>query len=1164
MSETMTQLQEERVAKTTAHQIAAADPLTSAWVSANAGSGKTRVLTNRVIRLLLADVQPSRILCLTFTKAAAAEMANRLFEQLGTWTTMPDAQLIEAIEKLEGEVVSRERLIRARRLFARALETPGGLKIQTIHAFAQTVLGRFPLEARVSPHFEVIEDRTSREILAEARWAVIDRAQESPGSTLHKAVEDLTFRLNEQGLDSLLSEVISKRTKIKAYLTGHGGVDGAVRALKQVLGVDGQDEEDFLSEIVDTVMNLKGELLDIAACLEEGGKKDIKLSQTLKQVIAEGSEGEAYETYVSIFLTQKKELRKDLINKKMRETYPHAETLLRQEQERVFEVEQKRIAFEIVSATHHLLTFADFLLEEFSRRKQRRGFLDYSDLIDKTNDLLKDSGNAWVHFKLDGGIDHILVDEAQDTSPDQWSIISALASDFFSGASAYDERTPKVARTMFAVGDEKQSIYSFQGADPKAFEEMRAFFAGQIESADLPFSTLDLILSFRSAPEILAAVDQIYSAPQAAAGLTSSGEPIHHEAYRAGVPGLVELWPTVKVEKPDEEGPWDAPLDRISAQSPRAILAGQIAEKIEGWIASGEPVTDGGDPITPGDILILVQRRDAFVDEMIRALKQKAIPVAGRDRMILTDQIAVMDLMALAEFALLPEDDLTLAVVLKSPFVGLSEEQLFDLAYDREATLWQSLHGAKAPVAVTAKEFLTQVLGRVETMAPFEFFARALGRQNEGELSGRQKLLERLGPEAADPIDEFLNLALSYERVEEPTLQGFLRWVREDVSEIKRDFDHGAQEVRVMTVHGAKGLEGRVVILPDTCAVPSARNDPEIMWSSGTPSALFWRQGTSDTQGQLTKDQRAALAQRRLEEHRRLFYVALTRAEDRLYIAGYESSRGRADDCWYALAERELLPHMSEVADENGELIWRLGEVPKTGNSSAGKPSAKVQPELPSWTQSILPHEAPDTPLIAPSSLEGEEGEVTFEPAVLSPLVATDQNRFKRGLLIHTLLEFLPGLESLANEAAAQEKAAMTYLALPNHELEPAAQIEIWTEVKRILQDDLFAPLFGPGSMAEVPLVGALPGSGLRVNGQIDRLLVEPERILVIDYKTNRPPPQEAEKVAPVYLRQMAAYRALLQSIYPGRQVECALLWTDTPRLMRLPGPLMDQIAAKF
>lgn len=1160
---------EERRRETLARQGEAADPLRSAWVSANAGTGKTKVLTDRVIRLLLAGTHPEKILCLTFTKTAAAEMANRLFDTLGPWTALDDTSLLKELRKLEGVDIDADRLAqgylaRARRLFARALETPGGLKIQTLHGFCQSVLERFPLEAGVAPGFEVLDDASTRALLRASEMALYGDAVKAPEGAIGGALTRLAARYDAPAFSDLMRQILGRKEHIAKVIERVGGVDRLEADLRARLGLPAEGgAPDLISASLGEVARLESELREAAACLGGGTKTDQKNSGKLLAFLAhkEGSvRVAAYEDYEALYLTTTGDPRKSLMTKKPSEASPHIAELLIRERDRVVTVRENLRSLTTLHMTMDVVIVSEAFIQHYESVKAKRGVLDYDDLIRKTAGLMAPVGAAaWVHYKLDGGVEHILVDEAQDTSPGQWKVVEALAEEFFSGASAFEEGSDR-PRTLFAVGDEKQSIYSFQGAEPGKFAEERAAFRQKIEEAGQQFSELELILSFRSTAEVLGAVDTVFADPAHSKGLTASGTVPAHEADRVGAPGLVELWPVVKPQEKVESDPWEAPLDTVSRQAPRAILANAIAGQIEHWLKTGEPVLPGGKPMVPGDILILVQRRNSFVDEMIRALKLKGIPVAGRDRMVLTDQIAVMDLMALAEFALLPEDDLTLACVLRSPFGQVSEDDLFHLANGRKGSLWDALRArAEEPPYRNAATFLSDVLARVEVLRPYEFFVEALGKSPAFEVSGRQRLLRRLGPEAADPIDEFLSHALQFEQLESSGLQGFLAWVRGDQAEIKRDFDHAPSEVRIMTVHGAKGLEGRIVFLPDTCALATSRSDPPLMsFGERGDEGLIFGMAAAEASGP-GREVREDLRERRLEEQRRLLYVAMTRARDRLYLAGYETSRKRPEGCWYDLIEASLAPVMAPATRFDGASVLRLersldAQVSEDNEPEETREMAPIVPK-PAWIDhGVLPEPPPRR--FAPSQLGLEvEGAAPAhtEPPVLSPLSTKGQDRFKRGLAVHRLLELLPQLPS-----EARAGAALNFLKDPARGFEPAQCEVIVAEVMAVLEHADFAAIFGPGSIAEAPIAGLLPGTDIHLSGSIDRLVITGSEVLIIDFKTNRPPPRDVKDLAPVYIMQMAAYRGLLSAMLPDRRVRAALLWTDEARLMELPGPLMD------
>ena len=1133
-------------------QRAAADPAASVWVSANAGAGKTAVLTDRVIRLMLEGTPPARLLCLTFTKAAAAEMENRLYMRLGGWATATDAALAADLADLLGAAPGPDDLAPARRLFAQALDAPGGLKIQTIHAFCESLLRRFPLEARIAPHFEVMDERTAAELLEAARDAMLDRVAD--GGRRAAALEAVVSRVDEQGFTDLVRDLAAARGRLRRLLLRHGGLDGVVAEIYEALGLAPEENRDdaVAAAVTDEAFDGAGLARAIAA-LARGTAKDQERAAAIAAFLESGASRAAmFDDYTAVFLTRQGAGRAEggLITKKPREADPAALDFLLAEQRRILAVTERLKSVELAGRTAALITLGEVLLTAYEAEKRRRALLDYDDLILAARDLLQAPEAApWVLYKLDGGLDHILVDEAQDTSPEQWQVIAELAAEFFVGEGAREDGGgPR--RTVFAVGDEKQSVYSFQGADPRQFDAMRRHFEARVVAAGQDWRPVDLVLSFRSAPEVLRVLDVVFSAPEARDGVSADDRSLQHIAWRAGEPGLVELWPPVLPPERPQATPWDRPLDSVTEDSAPAQLAKQIAGQIKDWLDDGELLAAVGRPIRPGDIMILVRRRGDFADEMVRQLKLCRVPVAGTDRMVLTEQIAVMDLIALGNFLLLPDDDLTLAVVLKGPLYGLDDDDLFDLAHDRKAPLWQTLRARRGerPKLAAACDELEALLARADFVPPFEFYGELLGARG-----GRRRLLARLGPDAADPIGEFLALALAYERVHAPSLQGFLHWLEAGRAEIKRDLEQGRDEVRVMTVHGAKGLQAPIVFLPDTCQTPVGRHDPRLLRvaENGDAAAeaplLLWP-------GRVAEDDPTAAAARAaaraatMREYRRLLYVAMSRAGDRLYICGWETQRGRAEGCWYDLMAPAVEALGREVMLPFSETGWRLGGEVAAEAAAPAAEAAAPAPEPPDWAARPAPPEPRPPRPLAPSRPVGPE------PPVASPLGPDAGRRFRRGLLTHRLLEILPELEP-----AARRPAAERWLADPTRELDEASRRGILDEVMALLEAPRLAPLFGPGSRAEVSLSGLI-GEQV-VSGQVDRLAVADDRILVADYKTNRPPPEQAEQVPAVYLTQMAAYRALLRGIYPDRPIRCVLIWTDGSRLMELPDELLDRSA---
>ncbi len=1117
-------------------QHAPADPGVSAWVSAAAGTGKTRVLTDRVLRLLLEGNRPGRLLCLTFTKAASAEMTNRVHGRLADWARLSDAELGDDLDSLLGTPASEEHRRRARRLFAEVLEAPGGLRIQTIHAFCESVLGRFPLEADLAPHFAVADERTAAELLDEARERVLSQARHD--GDLGAAIGEIIAHVNERDFADVMAKTILERSRLGRLIARHGSLAEVVAAVRRGLGLAvGEDERSILAAACEDGALDGAALKHAAEAMLHGGKTDARNGQTIAQWLADPVLRVAdFEHYLGVYFTKggRGEERKSLVHAEALALAPDAADVLRAEAARLTAVRERLNAAYGLGVTAALLRLGAALIEAYSALKRRRAMLDYDDLILRARDLLQRPGVApWVLYKLDGGLDHILIDEAQDTNPEQWEVIAALAEEFFAGEGARETE-----RTIFAVGDAKQSIYGFQRADPASFARWREYFAERVAAAGQPWRAVELVRSFRSAEPVLAAVDRVFAPPAVHQGVVFDDRVVRHESSREGQAGVVEVWPLEKPDEPTDPGIWEPPVARADSRGPSARLADRIARCISGWFARDELLPSRGRPIRPGDIMILVQRRSAFVDEMVRALKQTGIDSAGIDRLIISDEIAVMDLIALGRFALLPEDDLTLAVVLRSPLVGLAEEELFRLAYGRgEATLWRTLvEGARDELHLhQAHAFLAAALARADFMPPFEFYAEALG------AGGRRNLVSRLGPEANEPIDELLGRALEYERDHVPSLQGFLHWLYAGNAEVRRDLDHGRDEIRVLTVHGAKGLEAPIVFLPDTCRVPT--HDDPLLWPGD--DLVLWRP-RRDREDPVARAARETAQARQREEYRRLLYVALTRAEDRLYVCGWETRNGRGKDCWYDLVRGAIEPLADRATLEGGDEGLRLESVQRGPPDRPDEPPAWAHETgpVPPWAERRVLAEAPAAAPLTPSRPEDEA-------AVRSPLDAEDQAASRRGFLVHRLLETLPDLA--AGERAA---AARHFLAQPALGLDEAEAAEIAQQTLGVLDDPAFAMIFGPGSRAEVSLSGRL---GDRVvSGRIDRLAVLEDEVLVVDYKTNRKPPADQAGVPALYVRQMATYRALLSEIYPGRKVRCALLWTDTPTLMPLEAAVLD------
>ena len=853
----------------TKRQIAAADPERSVFVSANAGSGKTHVLAQRVINLLLRGEDPAKILCITFTKAAAANMANRVFGTLAQWTALDDDALDKKIVASTGRPSDARQRATARRLFATALETPGGLKVQTIHAFCTRLLHQFPFEADVAARFEVLDEASTAELLNKLTLDVILEGATEADSPLGQALATAIVSAADVTFKEVIAETIRKRDLVTSWLARAGSLQRAIDELTHTFGLKAGDS---LAAVEDEYFSgssiPQAEWPALIALLASSDKKNDRDHAERLKTAQRASGRERIEAYLDIFCTGERKRRAgNVFTKDFAAANPQWAARLDAEKDRVCALLTREFALRARDRSAALLTVAAAVIGRYAAEKERRGALDYEDLIGKTLALFGKTSAAWVLYKLDLGINHVLVDEAQDTSPQQWDIIKTIVAEFVPGGAR-----DNVRRTLFAVGDEKQSIFSFQGAAPLAFAEMREHFRRLHESTAVSFTTERLEYSFRSAAEVLLAVDTVFRQPEAFRGLTADPTWTVHQALPDAAPGEVEIWDLIGPDEKDtsKEG-WDAPFDTTSDTSPSIKLARRIARTVKVWTAHGT---------RPRDVLVLVRQRGPLFEAVIRALKREDIEVAGADRLVLTEHIAIMDLLVLGDALLLPDDDLALATVLKSPLFGFNDDQLYTLAYGRKMPLRAVLRSKANDDTMFAQASATfdELTRKARETTPFAFYAHVLGARR-----GRARILARLGVEASDPLDEFLNLALVYEQRETPSLQGFLNWIRAAQSEVKRDMEIARDEVRVMTVHGAKGLEAKNVILIDgTTTRPEGAHAPRLLTApiaNAAPGAqaLIWGVAKDKDAGPMAEARAQALEEAR-NEYRRLLYVAMTRA----------------------------------------------------------------------------------------------------------------------------------------------------------------------------------------------------------------------------------------------------------------------------------------------
>jgi ATP-dependent helicase/nuclease subunit A len=1138
-----------------------------AWVSANAGSGKTSILRDRVMRLLVEGVPPDRILCLTFTRAAAAEMQTRIFNELAKWVNLPDADLAAAIDRLAaGEKPSAERrqrqIERARCLFAEAVETPGGLKIQTIHAFAERILHLFPVEGGVPFDFTVMDDSDARKIRETVRRTMVDAALAFPDSELGRAFREITSVAGASGFSSGLDVAVSR---LKAFRNHNPGISTAQAMhdplYAQAFGGDvartpADVDRAFLSALPD-----RGTLLDLLAAIEslppEGARAgSTRIRRHLSRLRRHTADAARLDAVLDAVSTQGQfKPAANLLNAKQRKALPVAAALLDDLRDQAEGFIHERRAARAVARSRAMRVFADHVLDAVEREKARRSALDFDDLIARLATMLKSVRSAWVMLKLDAAIEHILVDEAQDTTPEMWQIIEALSEDFFSG-----EGQSRFRRSLFVVGDEKQSIFSFQGARPEIFDAVRRKLADRLDEKDPSGAFLreavGLRYSFRSSGDILEAVDHAFAGDRAA-GLTAAGEIIRHDAANEHFPGLVEVWPLVEpLPKPAAPDP-DDPVDLPAPEHPAILSARQIASRIERMIA-GETFLKDGKAIGAGDILILARERNTFFDAMLRELRRRNIPVAGADRLRLGDSIAIEDLLAIARASVQPEDDLSLAGALKSPFFGLGDPELEQVCRGRAGSLREAIAARASDDAVLGQvnDRLALLETRASALPPYEFFACLLAEPVPGHpgLSGRKAMSNRIGRDANDAIDAFLHAAMDFARLNPPTLAGFLTTGGAGEIEIKRDLDQGLGQVRVMTVHASKGLEARVVFIGDAALAADKGKSPAALLVPGQGSELLaWFGGPREDEPDAMRSVRDAERAARKAESRRLLYVAMTRAADRLYVTGFRHGRKPKDEVrkrgldqnWHEFLHSafEGAPDVTSISFDGAEqALLRWEPKRKARPFPASEESPAVSPvDHPGWLHAPLPAERMVESVLTPSAVGSRRDAPALDPAALG-----------RGRLWHALLDAVPAVAGLRQRALADRMIAD---ALP----------ALGPEVRRGMVDHLEALLAHPGlarfigcdSRSEVPVAGTvqLPGGRSRpVRGRIDRLVIADDRVEYLDFKLGHGRGAMPQAI----IEQMALYRAVLRAAFPARNIVAHVLWINAARLETVPDAAMD------
>lgn len=1138
---------------TTTSQARASDPAYSIWVEANAGSGKTFVLTHRVLRLLLAGVRPQSILCLTYTKAAAAEMRKRVGAQLAQWALADEEKLRKDINNLIGRAPDAQLLVAARTLFARALETPGGLRILTIHAFCEAVLHRFPIEAGVPFDFAVIEEDRQAAMMLSARESVL--AEGLRGGANAAAVETLFGLMSDDSITKAIGSALGEGARLAPVLAD---TKSAKNRLRRLTGVSETSPQTIEAELSASTLLTSAVARELITAFDADPTKT-RGARFIDMLARHDPDRLSAGVLIDLFVTENKGVRgprANLLNASQQKQRPHLQPLLEAERERVAALDAQLVAARLVERSESLLDVVAAIAQRYETEKRRHALLDFDDLIEKLGDLFADPAlGPWVQYKLDAGIDHILVDESQDTNARQWRVVRALADEFFAGDGAVER-----PRSIFAVGDQKQSIYSFQGAQPVLFGETGRDMARRAALADKPFQNVRLHTSFRTLPGILSAVDKVCDRPDIRRALLSD-EAIGHEAARAQPGGTVTLWPAVQEQRESRDtSQW--PTDVVEAeQSANRQVALRIARAIKDWTDTGRPLGERGRAVTADDVLILVQKRGPLFQEIIRALRGCGLPTPGADRLGVTGHIAVLDLLALVDVLLNTAEDLHLAALLRSPLFDIDEDTLFAIAQPRaeRQSLWSALFASGEPAARAAAERLGQWRSALDMERPFEFLAGVLYAEG-----GLKRFHERLGHEVDDVLSEVLELALTHEQGEQPSLQGFAAALRRRAVTIKRELAESGGGVRVMTVHGAKGLEAPIVILADATAKPSGTQTGKPVYVLGeAPGPLLVHAGGKGQHVAETAALKEAADATLAEEYWRRLYVAMTRAEDELYVTGTLSAastpEAQLEGSWYQAIEQGLMAEAVPLVDASGASAGLVYPAAPALSAAMAPAQAVVAPSE-SGPLALKPVPPPASEqLVSPSGAAAEADRFASLDTAAEAMRDAEAARLE-GLALHALLQHLVPIAP-ADRALVAPRALEVLL--PNHTERHAALTD---KAMSILARPDLASLFGPDSRAELPfrIRARKGGEPVWLTGRMDRIVVDETGVLVVDYKSDSGVPETAEAVSGSYLTQLGLYALVAGQLFPERPVRAAILWTELESLMILPPELLGKAQLDF
>lgn len=1120
----------------------ASDPQYSIWTSASAGSGKTTVLVKRLLRMLLNNIEPSKILCITFTNTGAAEMKNRINEKLASWTVMDDGELKKEIIKLDEKDNIEQKLKTARTLFAKILDNSNDFKILTIHSFCQQIIKRFPLEANIVPNFQILDEISSLELLMQAEKELL----KSNNEEIKKSIQYIFTYINEDQFIELLKQAINQKDNLLYIKSKFYTIQGIIDELQKIFKIDNKKEleniEDEFYENTDfTIINqgIKDSL----------NNSDNKFNNKFIKIITEyQKDKDLIYDYINCFLTTDGKITSRLLSKDMQKVFPELHDFILKEAERSYQTKEyinNLTNFEFTSA---FLNITYYIFEIYSFLKKQKGCLDYSDLIFETNKLLSNSKfnnldgenafSSWINYKLDEGIDHILIDEAQDTSPLQWDIVRSITTEFFSGQGQKGE----LDRTIFVVGDEKQSIFSFQGAEPDIFNLTLKDYKYKIEQCGKKFDNIFLNTSFRSLKSVLNVVDEVFAEPYRKNAITKLVDKITHKVAREESAGKVEIWPLVeekdieqeKTEKVEKNTPldWQINYTEKIEKSNKQKLAETIANEVYDWFKNGKTICDRklkcSRKLKYSDIMILVRSRDKdFINYLVRQFNKKHIPTMGNDKFDLLNNIISQDIISLLKFLIFNEDDLVLANIVKSPFLNLDEEDLYtlcDYKNENQCSLWTAFQNIEK--YKNQKIFLEDIIEKSKNTSIYELLLYIF------EVQNTKKLFKQRFQYIADEIlNEFLNLANEYEKTHNnSTILNFISFLENTDLEIKRDMEQKTDEIKILTVHASKGLESPIVILPDTNHTTKTIQRIDEILRYKEEGNDYYIPMIQKEKTILIEEIKDSMKNKIEEEYLRLLYVAMTRAENELYICDYKRKGESKENCWYSILLNTIqnnkdvkIRHSKNI---EGDILY-IGDQDNYCNILASCNNQQKNYKI---------EEEKINEIIATFSQNKEK---TNEIKIINPSIYYQENAIKtpiqnsenleNGKLVHKLLEILPNLDS-----GEWQDIIDIYLRNSNN------KEKITNIVLNILNNQEFNFLFSKNSKAEVPIFAKIDGN--IISGKIDRLSIIDDTVYIVDYKnTNTLYNTIPEK----YKIQLNLYKKVLEKIYTDKKIKCYILWTS-------------------